>query len=121
VSESVAASHAIATDAVRWDGRTLTVAAPPGTSAGGVTAIALNLDGCHFATVDPDRNGNATFDLPLSPSGHALVSAQLRHGRDGLVLHEPAFVLHSGMPGTVATSTTVPPLAPLSTPRRPVN
>ncbi len=116
----MAESQPIAGDAVRWDGRRLTVAAAPGaTSDGAPEDIALDLDGCPFATARAGADGSATFDLPFSPSGHALATAQLRRGRDGPVLHEGALTLHFGLPGTAAAGTSVPPLAPLATPSLP--
>jgi GT2 family glycosyltransferase len=94
-------------EAVRWDGRKLVVAATG-------DACALDLDGCHFATAEPDRNGNTTFELPFSPSGNALASARLRRGRDGPVLDADPFALRFGVPGTITAEAPVLPLAPLA-------
>lgn len=116
------AAPVIAEDAVRWDGRRLTVAtAPDGTATGAVTgavtAIALDLDGCHFATAEPDRRGSAAFELPYSPSGHALVSARPRRGRDGPGLGTAPMALRFGVPGITEAEPIAPTLAPLSEPQ----
>ncbi|HEU4665374.1 MAG TPA: hypothetical protein VFS55_15195, partial [Dokdonella sp.] len=49
---------------LRWDGRELRFASAPGALA----AIAIELDGCHFATVVPDAHGRARYAFAFAPS-----------------------------------------------------
>ncbi len=49
-----------------WDGAVLTLALEPGARRD----IALDLDGCFFASVPLDADATARFKFAFSPSGH---------------------------------------------------
>ncbi|HEY6943048.1 glycosyltransferase [Dokdonella sp.] len=100
---------------LRWDGRELRLACTPRALA----AIALELDGCHFATVVPDADGRARFAFAFAPSGAASAELLPRAGRDGAALAAGPVRLEFGRARSLAASagSRRAPLAPLAASR----
>jgi len=83
-----------------WDGRELRLACTPAA----LTTIALELDGCHFADIAPDANGQARCTFPFSPSGTPSAILLPRRTRDGAALAATPVRLGFGKPGLAPAS-----------------
>lgn len=88
-----------------WDGAQLRLRAQAGTPA-----IALELDGSHFALAACDAQGQAQFDFPFPPNGRDAVLALPRAGRDGAPLAQQPFPLRPGHAGFALGKTRPQPL-----------
>lgn len=105
--------HAHAANArftLSWDGRRLDVAL---NGESGPCDIAIDLDGCHFASSATNAHGVAQFDLPFSPSGNAAVAVLPRLGRGGRALQNGAAEICFGHDGARAGTRASQPLSPL--------
>ncbi|HET6545933.1 MAG TPA: glycosyltransferase [Rhodanobacteraceae bacterium] len=111
---TVAAAHPLLraplTD-IAWDGRVLDLAFTAG--AADELEIALDLDGCHFATLVVRDDGHARVEFPFSPSGRHAVRLLPRRGRGGPVLADAPLRFAFGTPGLAPDDGAPAPLLPL--------
>jgi len=100
---------------LHWDGRELRLACTPGA----LVEVALELDGCHFASLVPDAQGVARCAFAFAPSGTDTLELLPRAGRDGAALAAGPLRLEFGKAGLVAVSagSRRAPLAPLAASR----
>jgi len=86
---------------VAWTARSLHL-----TVDAGVEEIALDLDGCHFASARPDAAGTLQFEFPSSPSGADVLELMPRLGRAGAALAQVPLRAQISADGLDAASTT---------------
>ncbi|MEO5558052.1 MAG: glycosyltransferase [Dokdonella sp.] len=90
---------------IEWDGHVLTLAL----GAAVAVEIALDIEGCHFSTTPPDRDGRARFPFAFSPSGHVSFDVLPRLGRGGDALTAQSFCLVMGKAGLQPALRASPP------------
>jgi hypothetical protein len=102
--------------AIEWDGRTLSLAF----DAGALGEVALDIDGCFFASAAVDRDGRAQFAFAYPPASQNRIDIQLRAGRTGAMLAVEPLGLVFGKAGVARapTAAAARPLAPLRAPAR---
>lgn len=93
--------------AADWDGRVLRLSLDAELAG----EVALELDGCHFASTSLDAHHRAQFTFPFSPSGVDRCAVLPRTGRDGNALAAAPFGLVFGKAGIDAAT----PLQPMQT------
>jgi len=84
-----------------WTGSELRLSCTPAA----LDAIALELDGCHFADVPVDALGHARCALPFAPSGAAAANVLPRRTREGPALAATPLRIVFGKPGLAPATT----------------